>query len=342
MDPSEPSIDRLLKTFRFERTDRVPNLEQSVESRSVEYLIGKRRRSGLLDPLDKVALCRKTGMDAIIVSTTKEFGEIREVEADGFSFYRDGTIKTQADLAEYDLASTLHDWSRDVGAALSQSEDALRGTNIGLGVYLPGPLYTAYLSIGLADFMLKLADDPVLVQKLMDFHTEWGCESARLAVKHNAAFCILGDDLAHTTGLLVSPRFIADWWMPRTRRITDILRDGSIPCMVHSCGKLDRVLPFLVDLGFVAVHPLQPQCNDIYAVRQRYGHQIALMGNIDITYPLSEGTPEEVRRDTLEHLERLGPDGGYIVAAGHSIINSIPPENYMAMIETAWEWKVGV
>ncbi len=339
MDSIGPNVDRLLKTFRFEKTDRVPTFELSIESRSVEFFIGERRRQGVLPPAEKLALAERTGTDAIIVHATRELGEIREVEPDGFSFYRDGTIKTQADLEAYDLDSLLHQWGRELDVLLAQTVDILRGGTIGLAVYIPGPLYTAYLSVGLADFMLAIADDPVLVQRLMDFHTEWGCEAARLAVKHGAAFAIIGDDLAHTTGLLVSPRIIADWWMPRTRRITNILREKGIPYMVHSCGKLDQVLPFLVELGCAAVHPLQPQCNNIYAIRRQYGKQIALVGNIDITYPLSIGSKEDVRRDVLEHLERLAPEGGYIVSSGHSIINSVQPENYLEMLRTVHRWR---
>jgi uroporphyrinogen decarboxylase len=333
-----PNIDRLLKTFRYEKTPDVPNLELSIESRAVEHFVGQRKRMGVLEPEARVRLSEATGQDAIIVATTHELGEIREVEPDGFSFYKDGTIKTQADLDTYDLPALLHQWSVETDTLLARHTAALRG-NLGLAVYIPGPLYEAYLSVGLADFMVKVADDPDLLLHLMDFHTEWGCESAKLAVKHGAAFAILGDDLAHTTGMLVSPRLIADWWMPRTRKIVQILDTAGIPCMVHSCGKLDKVLPFLIELGVDVVNPFQPQCNDIYAVRHQYGQKIALMGNIDITFPLSMGTPDDVRQDVREHLERLAPGGGYIVASGHSIINSIPPENYVAMLETVWEWR---
>ena len=41
------------------------------------------------------------------------------------------------------------------------------------------------------------------------------------------------------------------------------------------------------------------------------------------------------RRETLEHIERLGRDGGYVVASSHSIVDAIPLENYFAMVETA-------
>ena len=42
--------------------------------------------------------------------------------------------------------------------------------------------------------------------------------------------------------------------------------------------------------------------------------------------------------ETREHLERLAPGGGYVVASSHSIVDGIPPENYVAMIKTTLEY----
>mgnify|MGYP001088969969 CR=1 FL=1 len=56
-----PNIDRLLKTFRYEKTPDVPNLELSIESRAVEHFIGQRKRMGVLEPEARVRLAEATG-----------------------------------------------------------------------------------------------------------------------------------------------------------------------------------------------------------------------------------------------------------------------------------------
>ena len=48
---------------------------------------------------------------------------------------------------------------------------------------------------------------------------------------------------------------------------------------------------------------------------------------------LAFGSKEEVVKDTKEHIERLSYDGGYIATSSHSIVDAIPEENYLAMID---------
>ena len=86
------------------------------------------------------------------------------------------------------------------------------------------------------------------------------------------------------------------------------------------------------------VNPVQPRSNDIYALQEKWGNQITFRGNMNIEGVLAFGTPDEVRTDTREHIERLSGNGGYVVASSHSIVDAIPPENYFAMIDTACEF----
>ena len=71
--------------------------------------------------------------------------------------------------------------------------------------------------------------------------------------------------------------------------------------------------------------------------KKEYGADLCLIGNMDLAGVLSFGTPDEVRQDTIEHIDALAPGGGYIVASSHSITDDVPPENYQAMIRAAWE-----
>ena len=108
--------------------------------------------------------------------------------------------------------------------------------------------------------------------------------------------------------------------------------------MWHCCGKLDQVLPYLVEWKVDCIEPIQPSCNDIYALKEAWGDRLCLKGNISIEGVLAFGTPEETAEDTRDHIDRLSFDGGYIAASSHSIVDAIPPENYRAMIDTAVDY----
>jgi uroporphyrinogen decarboxylase len=47
------------------------------------------------------------------------------------------------------------------------------------------------------------------------------------------------------------------------------------------------------------------------------------------------GSPEDVRREVEELITVLGKGGGYILGPSHAIQAGTPPENVMAMFDTA-------
>jgi len=73
---------------------------------------------------------------------------------------------------------------------------------------------------------------------------------------------------------------------------------------------------------------------DIGSIKQRYGKRIALIGNIDCGYLLSQAPVAEVRKVTRETMQIAMPDGGYCLSSSNSIHSSVKPENFLAMIET--------
>jgi len=257
-----------------------------------------------------VALALRTGMDAIFSPTPRASGNLRGLgerwrrEADGSDTYLEGGVKNREDLARFDLDALAQQWLIQAKSFMDECLQATRGTGLGVAGRVDGPFWLAQLTMGLEASLVAMVEDPDLVVRIMDFYAGYQRELARAIVEKGLPLVLAADDLAHTDGLLVSPAWLERYWFPRMQVILEPLVAAGIPCVFHSCGKLEQVIPLLLRLKCAAIQALQPNCNDIYEVRRRYGKQIALMGNIDITYPLSQGTPEDVRRDVIEHLDR--------------------------------------
>ncbi len=60
-------------------------------------------------------------------------------------------------------------------------------------------------------------------------------------------------------------------------------------------------------------------------------------GAMDNQYTLAFGTVDEVQQEVIDNLRILGDGGGYILAPCHNIQAVSPPENIVAMCETAYE-----
>jgi uroporphyrinogen-III decarboxylase len=77
---------------------------------------------------------------------------------------------------------------------------------------------------------------------------------------------------------------------------------------------------------------------DLAFVKERYFGRLCPIGNVDNKGVMTTGTPEDVRRETLECLRIGMPGGGYIISTDHSIHDAMPFDNIIAYLETAKEF----
>jgi uroporphyrinogen decarboxylase len=106
---------------------------------------------------------------------------------------------------------------------------------------------------------------------------------------------------------------------------------------MHTAGKMDNVLPILHDIGFDAVHPIEPESNDILAIRKEWAGRMALMGNIP-TALLAHGSKEEIEEKVREYCVNLAPSGGYVLGSSNGIGEGIPPQNFVAMTQAVHKY----
>jgi corrinoid protein of di/trimethylamine methyltransferase len=77
---------------------------------------------------------------------------------------------------------------------------------------------------------------------------------------------------------------------------------------------------------------------DIEEVKRLYGARVTIIGNIDLHYTLTQGTPEETRQEVKERLQALAPGGRYMLASANSLPQYVKAENVRAMIEALLEF----
>ena len=67
-------------------------------------------------------------------------------------------------------------------------------------------------------------------------------------------------------------------------------------------------------------------------MKRLYGDRLCLVGNIDLHYTLTQGTPEEVDAEVKQRIEVVGKGGGYMISSANSITSYCKVENVRAMI----------
>jgi uroporphyrinogen decarboxylase len=340
--------ERLIACMRGEKTDRVPNFEILIEDQHVERLLGRKAGNTLgvggdpakgseaaegvrpMYPKDYIKLCKIIGQDAIAMEAfwtplkhKRENGSIGPIT--------DRSIKSRID-ADKIIWPTEADMEERLGY-VREYVAAARGTDIGVifcGFCIFQTLYEFVL--GLSDCMIMLMEDEDFFNELMSRSADYYAELVRRAIVEGVDMLFAADDFAYKSGLLVRPELFKRLWRPHFDRILEPARSANIPIMFHSDGKVDDCVDMLLDMGVNCLTPMDPSGVDYRDYKKRYGHRVTLHGNIDLTWPLATGTPADVEKDVLAHMDALKPGGRWIAGCSHSIVNYIPHENFIMMI----------
>lgn len=310
------SENRFVRTLRRIPTDRVAIFEHVIDQRFASHAIGLDQRSLDMSGESFAQLARYMHMDIMTL---------------GYRSRVPGT-RTREDLAAMRIA--------DHGPFLARVDDFLRvgeATGLGVNVYVHGPFDSTYLSMGYETFFLNLADDIGFVEAMMDAFTEDAVAMVEKLIARGVTTIEMVDDIAYAKGLFIQPDLFRRLWLKRMESIVEPIHASGTPTFFHSDGDAAQFIGMVLDLGFMGLNPLEPQCNDIIALKREYGRRLTLMGNLEVGGVLASGTPDEVRRDMKQLLEMMMPGYGYVAMSSNSLANCVVPENYMAMVETVLE-----
>ncbi len=190
--------------------------------------------------------------------------------------------------------------------------------------------------MGFEDFCMALVDNPGLVERMFEKVGSIQFGVLERVLEHRCVGAYWhSDDVAFATSLMVSPDVLRCYAFPWFRRLVELAHDRGVPAVYHSDGKLDLILEDIIDIGFNGLNPVEPKAMDIVELKGRVQGRLCLLGNIDLNYTLTCGTPQEVDEEVKARIRALAPGGGYCLSSANSIPDYVPFENYLAMRE-AW------
>mgnify|MGYP001190399390 CR=1 FL=1 len=193
----------------------------------------------------------------------------------------------------------------------------------------------AWQLIGFEQFCLKSYEEPELIAAVMESLASAQLNAMRRAVDiagDTLGAVFYSDDIAYTTGLMLSPEFFRTYLIPVLRRFAGL---GS-PLIYHSDGRLYDLLDDFHAAGVRGIQPLEPKSMDPLRIKTDWPGKMCLMGNIDLDL-MSRGGVDEVEAHVRERLDRLmlgGPyKGGYMPGVSNTVPYYVSFDNYCRMIE---------
>ncbi|MBI4969964.1 MAG: hypothetical protein HZC25_17755 [Rhodospirillales bacterium] len=183
-------------------------------------------------------------------------------------------------------------------------------------------------SMGLDVFAYALYDDPDLVKEIHRRFSDWSLRVLEHLNRLDFDFFWVADDLADTKAPWVNLEMYDEFLYPYQKVVADAIRK---PWVLHSDGNLFPILDGLLKLGMNAIHPIQPSAMDLGKMKDQYGSRVCLIGNIDLDYTLTRGTPAEVHAEVKERIAAAATGGGYILSSGNSLTDYCKIDNVWAM-----------
>jgi uroporphyrinogen decarboxylase len=343
---SEPNFDRFLTALHCQEPDRVPPAELKVENEVKAAFLGRPFPDPAAD-LESylradVEFTLAAGYDYIRIAPPVSYPRRDVARTHDYGVYG-GAARTRAWAAEH--RGPIADRADFDAFPFPTADDVdYRWLEVGIPLVPPamgvltsikggGIWERVWMAMGFETFCFTLRDDPGLVADLFERFGRFYCEAfARAAAYPRVAGLWLGDDLAYTEGLMISPDIYRRHLFPWYREIAAICRQRDLAFIFHSDGDLWPILDDLLDIGIVALHPIEPKAMDIAELKRAVGRRLCLIGNIDLGYTLTRGTPEEVEAEVRQRIRDVAPGGGYCVGSSNTVTEYVPLANYRAML----------
>ncbi len=207
------------------------------------------------------------------------------------------------------------------------------------------PFERAYAMQGLEHFLLNMGLYPEFAVALLKKNAEQ-CKTLMAAflgqLGANVDIIKIGDDLGTQQSLMISPKMYREMLKPIHADFISFIKEHTqAKSFFHTDGDVEPLIEDFIEIGVDILNPIQTSAGKmagLKSLKSKYGDRIVFCGAIDTHRILPFGTPEEVRQEVKRVIKALGPGGGFMLGAVHTIMDDVPAENVLAMVDAVEEF----
>jgi uroporphyrinogen decarboxylase len=207
--------------------------------------------------------------------------------------------------------------------------------------------WPAYKLRGMEAILMDLVANPDFAGALLDIVTEMMAGLAARLASYDIDILWLADDFGTQRALMMRPTVWRTWFKERLRTVITAAKNARRPSTgsgrellvaFHSDGKIDEIIPDLIEIGVDVLNPVQPEVMDPAAIKREFGRDLAFWGGLGTQTTLPFGSPDEVRRTVRDLIATVGAGGGFLIAPTHVVEPEVPWENIIAFVEAVEEF----
>jgi len=192
---------------------------------------------------------------------------------------------------------------------------------------------------GMENYFMKMYDCPEVVlettERIVDFYLETNKRCLdKMSGLLSAGF--FGNDLGSQRSPLISIECFKTFILPYLKKIVAQIKSYGLPVVLHSCGAISELIPFFIDAGIDALHPIQAAAvgMDPNKLQKSFGKDLVFIGGVDTQDLLPFGSVQQVEEKVKELKSIFGPN--YIVSPSHeALLPNVGLEKVLAMSRAA-------
>jgi len=200
----------------------------------------------------------------------------------------------------------------------------------------------SYRMMGYENFLINIAVNRHLIKTLVNRMTDFYLTLNRHyfeVVKGRMDVFFMGNDFGSQSGLMISLDDWKDIYFNNYKKLIDQAHGYDLKVMVHSCGSIEPLLPFFIELGVDIIDPVQTSAKgmDPVSLVRKYGKDLYFHGAIDTQSVLPFGSTRDVKSHVLEMVSKLNEYQQYIVVPSNNFMPGTPPQNIKMVYSTIQE-----
>jgi uroporphyrinogen decarboxylase len=339
--------ERWLRTLNHERADRIPADYRATPEATRKILdhLGLANMDQLAERLhfDPIVDVGPRWIGPELPPHTDEYGIGYQATDYGIGHYEDAIHHPLARFNSVAEIEAEYQWPSIDWWDFSQIPDQVKGKEdqVIRGGWSE-PFATYKWLRGVAQGYMDLVENPEMVHyvlgKLYD-HCYQKAERIYEKIPGMVIWTWVAEDVGSQKGLIISLKHIEEFFMPHMKRMVDLVHSAGAYAFHHSDGAVRENVPNMISVGMDVLDPIQWRCEGMEreALKRDFGDKLVFHGGMDNQQTLPFGTVDDVAAEVLDNLRILGGGGGYILGPCHNIQAVSPPENIVAMYDTAYE-----
>lgn len=335
------SLERCMAVLDGRMPDTLPVVPQSFmfAVETAGYKIGEVNRNGRKMAEAHIVSQEKYGYDGCVI----DFDDATIAEAVGAKvIFRDDepaivdeqqpVLKDLRDVYDMPIPDPMSSGRLSVWLeATERLVEAIGDHVFVMGRADQGPFSIACLLRGTTQFMMDLlTEDPKLIADVLDYCRRISAVFAKAQKDAGAHATSIGDAFAGPN--LISPDMYRRFAFEPERKLVEEVQDYGIPFSVHICGDTTGIIG---DMGRTGARILEVDWKlDMAEARRLVPESTVLMGNIDPSFPLVVGTPDDVDA-AVKNLVAKTRGRRHIISSGCAMGRNTPEANFRAFIAAA-------